>query len=97
MISPSTERDGWFERGAGGGRRGRSGDPMGVRDVEEDVDACLSVIILSPELPERSEGLLFPNGDPTGVSSGEKRSAAQIKFDDSTVLKRQHEQSLATR
>jgi hypothetical protein len=57
--------------------------------VEEDVDACLSVVMLSPELPGRNAGLLFPNGDPTGVSSGEKRSAAQIKFDDSTVLKRQ--------
>jgi len=64
--------------------------------VEEDVDACLSVAMLSPELPDRNEGLLFPAGDPTGVSSGEKRSAAQIKFDDSTVLKRQIEHSLAT-
>jgi hypothetical protein len=69
---------------------------MGVRDVEEDVDACLSVAMLSPELPDRNEGLLFPNGDPTGVSSGEKRSAAQIKFDDSTVLERQFEHSIAT-
>jgi hypothetical protein len=69
---------------------------MGVRDVEEDVDACLSVVMLPLELPERSEGLLFPNGEPTGVSSGEKRSAAQIKFDDSTVLKRQFEHSIAT-
>ena len=96
MISPSTERDGLFERGAGGGRRGRSGDPYGVRDVEEDVEACLSLVMLSPELPERNEGLLFPNGDPTGVSSGEKRSAAQIKFDDSTVLERQLVYFLAT-
>jgi len=68
---------------------------MGVRDVEEDVDACLSVAMLSPELPDRNEGLL-PIGDPTGVSSGENRSAAQIKFDDSTLLKRQFEHSLAT-
>lgn len=89
MISPSIERDGWFERGAGGGRRGRSGDPVGVRDVDEDADACLSVRSLSLELPERNGGFRFPMGDPTGVSSGENRSAAQIKFDDSTVLKRQ--------
>lgn len=69
---------------------------MGVRDVEEDVEACLSVVMLSLELPDRNEGLLFPSGDPTGVSSGENRSAAQIKFDDSTVLERQLEYFLAT-
>ena len=96
MISPSTERDGLLERGAGGGRRGRSGDPMGVRDVEDDADDCLSVAMLSPELPDRNDGLLFPDGDPTGVSSGENRSAAQIKFDDSTVLERQLVHDLAT-
>lgn len=78
-----------MDNGAGDGRRGRSGDPLGVREAVDDVDDCLSAAKLSAGLPVFMEDLLDPIGDPVGVSSGEKRSAAQMKFDDSTVLKRQ--------
>jgi len=65
-----------------------------VRDEEEE-----GVYRSSDDIPrsdvgssvERSVGLVAPNeGEPIGVSSGENRSAAQMKFEDSTVLHMKH-------
>jgi hypothetical protein len=91
VISPSTDREGYVDIGAGGGRRGLSGDPRMVRDeVDDEPEPCLSggwPTSLTGSSEARRVGLGLIEGDPIGVSSGEKRSAAQRKLDDSTVLR----------
>jgi hypothetical protein len=85
VISPSTEREEDIDIGAGRRWYAMSGDPRSVSS-DEEADGRLPVVSFDP-LP----GIVVcvMKGVVDGVSCGETRSAAQMKFEDSTVLSSQ--------